>query len=263
MKSFVCGAAVVGALFASTSLASACDVNVDLELYCGFHSMTDCSGVSIHDQGGDGYDCYDGYLSSNGGGTVTFEVDLPSGVFNVSGTPGPGDSAGPAPIVDINDGTTSICGSGIVGPTTVYVSFLNQGSAITRAAAISVTGCADPIPSEFCVDLGCGFHSTNDVCGNISIHDQGGDGYDCYEGYLSSNGGGTVTLEVDLGCGTYDVSATPGPGDSAGPAPIVDINDGTSTICATGIVGPTTVYVSFLNQGSAITRAAGVCVDRY
>lgn len=261
INSFVYGAAVVVALFASAHFAAACSVEVDVDLNCDFTSVTDCSGVSVSEVGE--YDCYDGYLSENGGGTITMEVDLPSGTFDVSGTPGPGDIYGPGPSVDINDGTTSISGTGIVGPTTVYVSFLNQGSAITRAAGITVSGDADPIPTNVCAELTCGFHSMTDDCTGISIHDGGGDGYDCYDGYLSENGGGTITLEVDLPCGTFDVSGTPGPGDIYGPGPIVDVNDGTSSITPTGIVGPTTVYVSFLNQGSAITKAAEVCVSRY
>jgi hypothetical protein len=156
--------------------------------------------------------------------------------------------------VDINGGSST----GIVGPTTVYVSFLNAGSAITRAASISISGDVDPTPTDVCVELGCGFHSMTDASG-ISVHDGGGDGYDCADGYLAETGGGTITLAVDLPCGTFDISATPGPGDIYGPPATVDINGGSSS----GIVGPTTVYVSFLNAGSAITRAAEICISRY
>ena len=255
IKSFACGAAVVVALFASAHFASAYPVQLDVDLNCSFSGVWDCSGINVF--GGEG-DCSEGYLAETGGGTITIEVDLPAGTFDVSGTPGPGDIYGPGPTVDINDGSSSVSGTGIVGPTTVYVSFLNQGAAITRAAGISISGEATT-PTEVCADLNCSFSGVTD-CSGISIH--GGEG-DCSEGYLAETGGGTITIEVDLPAGTFDVSGTPGPGDIYGPGPTVDITDGSSSITGTGISGPTTVYVLFLNQGAAITRAAGVCVSRY
>lgn len=261
-KLFVGGAAVVAALFASAHFASACPVDLNVTLDCDFSSVTDCSGITVSGGGTEKGDCFDGYQANSAGGTLTFEVDLPSGIFDVSGTPGPGDIYGPGPTVDINDGTTTICSTGIVGPTIVYVSFVNQGSAVTRGAAISVSGDADPIPCTLCAELDCDFTSVTGCCG-VTISGGSTEKGDCFDGYQANSAGGTLTFEVDLPCGTFDVSGTPGPGDIYGPGPTVDINDGTSSICSTGIVGPTTVYVSFLNQGSAVTRAAEICVSRY
>ncbi|MGZ5568658.1 MAG: hypothetical protein ACXWKG_16740, partial [Limisphaerales bacterium] len=231
-------------------------------LDCDFTTVTDCSGIVVGGGSGDKGDCADGYLANTGGGTITVEVDLPAGTFDVSGTAGPGDIYGPGATVDISDGTSSISGTGIVGPTTVYVLFLNQGSAITRAAGISISGDADCTPTEVCAVLDCDFTTVSD-CSGITITGGSTEKGDCFDGYQANSAGGTLTFEVDLPCGTFDVSGTPGPGDIYGPGPTVDINDGTSSITPTGIVGPTTVYVSFLNQGSAVTRAAGICVSRY
>lgn len=162
IKSFVCGAAVVVAFLASAHFASAYSVNVELtgtsprsepgsdywnviEFDGGYPSISDAldsngnsTGISVAPINEE-YDGRDGYCDESGGGTITIEVDLPSGTYDVSATPGPGDILGPAATVDITDGSSSISGTGIVGPTTVYVSFLNQGSAITRAAEIYIS----------------------------------------------------------------------------------------------------------------------------
>jgi hypothetical protein len=259
INSFVCGAAVVAALFASAHLASAYQVDVNVALDCSFSSVADCSGVTV--SGGTG-DCHDGYMDETGGGTIAIQVDLPAGTFYVGGTAGPGDMYGAGPDVDVVDGSNNSVdqSNGITGPTTVYVVFLNRGAAITRAAAVSISGDATPQPTTFCVPLDCSFNSVAD-CSGITI--SGGTG-DCHDGYMDETGGGTITIQVDLPDGsTYSVGGTAGPGDMYGPAADVDVNNGIATILDPGnIVGPATVYVSFLNRGSAITRAAEVCVSR-
>ncbi len=250
IKSLVSGAALVAALLVSAHSASA---DEDYGLGCGFVS----TGIRVSAVGEE-YDCSEGlYLAENAGGTITIQVDLPSGTFDLGGTPGPGDIFGPGPTLAYSDGTSSISPDGITGPATVYISFLNAGAAITRAAAVSVSGTLpDSSTVEDDVDLSCGFTSTGTRISAV------GDEYDCSEGvYLAENGGGTITIQVDLPAGTFDIGGTPGPGDIFGPGPTVAYSDGTESIDPDGITGPTTVYVSFLNAGAAITRAAGVSVD--
>jgi len=302
INSLVCSAAVVAALFASAHCARAFDVNVELTGDSnirsesgpgywnviefsggGYPSISDALDSNANSTGiavapvGEEYDGRDGYCDESGGGTITFQVDLPAGTFDVSATPGPGDIYGPAADVDVNGGNST----GIVGPTTIYVSFLNQGSAITRAAEIYITGTA---PADVNVELtsdtsprsesgagywnvigfsGGGYPSISDAL-DTDFNSTGisvapiNEEYDARDGYCDESGGGTITFEIDLPAGNYDITATPGPGDIYGPAAAVDINGGNST----GIVGPTTVYVSFVNQGSAITRAAEIYIHR-
>ena len=250
LKSLLCGAAIVAALFASAHCASAVEVDVDLN--CGFTSVSDPSGISVSTVGE--YDCWaDTYLAENGGGTITLQIDLPCGTFDISATAGP-NVAGAQGTPDINGGNST----GIIGPTTVYVSFLNAGAVITTASAISISGdLADTSPTEVDVDLDCGFTSVSDPSGIIVT--AVGEEYDCWaDTYLAENGGGTITVEVDLPCGTFDISATAGP-NVGGAQGTPDINGGNPT----GIVGPTTVYVSFLNAGAAITTASSISINRY
>ena len=95
---------------------------------------------------------------------------------------------------------------------------------------------------------------TSSNCTGITVSAYGEE-YDGWETYCSENGGGTITFEIDLPAGTFDIT----PGFSGPGSDTATITDDIFT----GITGPTTVYLSFLNNGYPITTAGTIVINQY
>jgi hypothetical protein len=292
LHKYVGSLVAVAALFASVRIAGAIEVDVTLTGVSNpvggynvlefappgdgsFESASPAldsngnpTGISVSGWAED----WSGYCSDNSGASITIEVDLPCGTFDISpGFAGPGSDT-----ATITGDSTSF--TGITGPATVYVNFLNNGFPVTTAGSITITG--DPCPTEAEVDIELTGVS-NPVGGyNVLEFAPPGDGSfesacpaldsngnptcicvsgwaEDWNGYCSDNSGASITFEIDLPCGTFDI--TPG---FAGPGSDTATITGDST-SFTGITGPATVYVNFLNNGFPVTTAGSIGISQY
>lgn len=162
--------AVAAALFASVHIAGATSVEVDVELtgmvdpvsgwnvfeYTSNSDGSSPSATPALDSNGnptdinvytDGaYVAYNNFCADTAGGSITFEIDLPCGTFDITPGFGIGSSTATLSSDSFSTMTSSDSFTGIQGPATVYLSFLNNGYAITSAESFSIIADIPTVP---------------------------------------------------------------------------------------------------------------------